>query len=151
MASPEKTLSSPHLLWPALLKKGDSWHLPLKRYLMSINHYPPHHPPSAFFATISVTITRTALITNVPTVSRWPQDILHICVCGPGAPFFASVGAIPIGSAHSDSAEIVINQATFQMTVHLHTCSRNRWPTSLEMEHLCDELRQESIELVPGA
>ena len=93
---------------------------------------------------------RTAPITNAHIAWRRPQDILHICVCGPGAPF-ASIGAILIGSAHNDFAEIVINQDTFLMTVHFQTCPQNRHLTSTEMEHLCDELQLESIELMPGA
>ena len=139
-----------HLSWLAPLKEGESWHPLLRHYLMSINHYLPRLPLGAFFATILVTTVRTAPVTSVPTASRRPQDILHICACELGAPF-ASVGAILIESAHNDFAEIVINQATFQMTVHLQTCPWNRQTTSLEMGHLCDKLQQELIELVPGA
>ena len=79
-----------------------------------------------------VTIARIAPITNVPTVLRMPQDILHICVCRPDAPF-ASIGAIPIGFAHNNFVEIVINQATFQMTVHLQTCPWNRQPDKIPL------------------
>ena len=95
---------------------------------------------------LMVTIKRTVQ----PTAMRWLQNIHYICVYGPSAPF-VSVGAIPIRFAHSDFAEIVINQATFQMTVHLQTCPQNSPPTSTKTEHLCDKLRQESVELVPGA
>ena len=45
----------------------------------------------------------------------------------------------------------MINQATFQMIVHFQTCPQTRPPTSMEMGHLCDELRQESVILMPGA
>ena len=132
-------LSSLHLSWLAPLKEGESWHSLPRHYLVYINCYLPCLPLGAFFATISVTTMRTAPVTRVPTASRRPQDILHICACEPGAPF-ASIGAIPIESAHNDFVEIVINQATFQMTVHLQTCSQSRQTTSLEMDHLCDKL-----------
>ena len=141
---------SPHPLWPVPLRVDVSCLSQLAPYLESINRYPPLHPPGAFFATISVTTARTVPIINVHTAWRQPQDILHICVCEPGAPF-ASTGAILIGSAHNRFAEIVINQGTFLMTVCFRTCPQNRPATSMETDHLCDELCQESVELVPGA
>ena len=113
-----ETPSSLCHLWLVPLKADSSCLLLPAPYLMSTNPYLPLLPSDAFFATISVIIMRTAPTINALTAWRWPQDILHICVCRPGAPF-ASVGAIPIGSAHNDVVEIVINQATFLMTVHL--------------------------------
>ena len=64
---------------------------------------------------------------------------------------FASIGAIPTRLVHKDFAEIVINQAMFQMIVHFQTCPQTKLPTSTEMEHLCDVLREESVVLMPGA
>ena len=110
----------------------------------------PLPPPSAFFATISVITEKTVLHTNAPIAKRWLQDTHYICVCEPDAPF-VSVGAILIGLAHSNSVEIAINQAMFQLTVCFRTCSQTRPLISLEMEHLSDKLQQESIVLMPGA
>ena len=74
----------------------------------------------------------------------------NICVCTPSA-LFVSIGAIAIRHAHADCVEIVINQATFQLIVHFQTCPRNKLPTSMETEHHCDLLKEESVLLVPGA
>ena len=93
---------SQHPLSPGPLREDRSWCLPLKPCLMSTYPLPLLLPCSAFFATILVITERTAQNTNVPTASRWLQDIHHICVCGPNAPF-ASVGAIPIRLAPSRS------------------------------------------------
>ena len=109
-----------------------------------------HQPPSAFFATIEVTTERTALRTNAHTVTRWPLDTLHICVCEPDAPF-VSIGDIPTESAHSEFVEIVINQGTLQMIVHFRISPQNRRSTYMEMGHLCNFLRRESIILKPEA
>ena len=148
--SPVKMPCSLHHSSFDLLKEDGSWPLQPKHYPVSIYLPLPLLPLSAFFATISVIIRRTAQNTNALIATRWPQDIHHICACGPSAPF-VSVGAIPTKHAHNDFVEIVINQATFQMTVCFQTRPRTKPLISTEMEHLCDKLRRESIVLVPGA
>ena len=145
-----KTPCSPHHLSLDPLREGGSWLLQPKLYPVSICLPLPLLPLSAFFATISVIIGRTAQNTNAPIAMRWPQDTHHICVCEPNGPF-VSVGAILTGHAHSNFAEIAINQAMFQMIVCFQTCPWTKPLISMGMEHLCDELRGESIVLMPGA
>ena len=64
---------------------------------------------------------------------------------------FASVGDIPTELAQAVCAEIVINLGILQMTVHFLILPQNRWPTSLEMAPPYELLREQLIDLKPGA
>ena len=64
---------------------------------------------------------------------------------------FASVGDIPTELAQAACAEIAINLGTLQMTVHFLILPRNRRPTSLETAPPYELLREQSIDLEPGA
>ena len=81
---------------------------------------------------------------------RWLLDTLHICASRLDAPF-ASIGDILTELAQAVFAEIAINLGILQMTVHFLTLPRNRWPTSSVTEPPYDLLREQSIDLEPGA
>ena len=88
--------------------------------------------------------------TIAPTVTRWLLDTLHICASEPDVPF-ASVGDIPTELVQAACVEIAINLGILQMTVHFLTLPRNRRPTSLETAPPYELLREQSIDLEPGA
>ena len=81
---------------------------------------------------------------------RWLLDTLHICVSKPDVPF-VSIGDIPTELARIIFVETVINLGTSQMTVHFQTLPQNRWPMSLETEHPYDSLKEQLLDLEPGA
>lgn len=78
-----------------------------------------------------------------------PGHPSHLCMWSQCT--FVSVGAIPIRHVLNDCMQIVINQVTFQLIVHIWTCPLNRQLLSLGTEHLCDPLREELVVLMPEA